>query len=238
MGPLAVVRCASGRRPAGSARDRRRPPIGFQRAVEALVLAQRQGLRPMPRRSNQTPSGVTACSVHRPRRCRRDPLRQAIARNAARRCPCTVWVAPWEVEVAAALGQGKMAFEVHLPQLVRPQALEALEGGRRPSLPQGDAMAPQDRRHRQWRRYIRLSQIGQPASDLASTPARSPIAPPEPKPPSPSRAHGQRRQSGHSSFGRRSKVLSWNWSGVAAKGPTDPSGPIQHGPATCSPSCD
>ena len=74
--------------------------------------------------------------------------------------------------MAAALGQGKMAFEVHLPELVRPRALEALEGGRRPGLPQGDAMAPQDRRHRRWRRYIRLSQIGQPASDLASTPAR------------------------------------------------------------------
>jgi hypothetical protein len=30
--------------------------------------------------------------------------------------------------VAAALGQGKVALEVHLPQLVRPRSLEAAEG--------------------------------------------------------------------------------------------------------------
>ena len=74
--------------------------------------------------------------------------------------------------MAAARGQGKMALEVHLPELVRPRPLEALKRRGRPCLPQGNAMAPQDRRHRRWRRHARLSQIRQPPGDLAPAPAR------------------------------------------------------------------
>ena len=171
--------------------------FGLQRAVEAFVLAQCLGMV----RAAVAEADAKAQQLDTKRRVRHirvvapgravvdnDPLRLPATAECRPRVPLhrlallviagrqahrlkreqsSSTVNDWQ----ATPGQRKMTLKVHLPDLVWPQGLEALEGGRGSGLPQGDAIAPQGRRHRRWRRHIRSCQIGQPAGDLAPAPA-------------------------------------------------------------------
>jgi len=94
--------------------------------------------------------------------------------GAGRKHDCEARVVVEHGERMQAAGSHRhMAFEVHLPQLVRPRALEANEGGLAAAMsPQFDPMPLQDRCHRRGRRNRFVAEILQPPGDLAPAPRR------------------------------------------------------------------